>query len=138
MRLGEQYLNLAEALYYTGDEQGARNAVNEIRKRAGMPDITSSGEDLLEAIKHERRIELAFEEHRYYDVRRWKDAEKYLNKTVHGIEIKRYPDGHKTYEICPLKQSVSGDRKFEERLYWGAIPQSEIDKNPQLQQNPGY
>lgn len=138
LRLGEQYLNLAEALYYTGDEQGARNAVNEIRKRAGMPDITSSGEDLLEAIKHERRIELAFEEHRYYDVRRWKDAEKYLNKTVHGIEIKRYPDGHKTYEICPLKQSVSGDRKFEERLYWGAIPQSEIDKNPQLQQNPGY
>lgn len=138
LRLGEQYLNLAEALYHTQDELGARAAVNVIRKRAGMPEITASGDNLLEAIKHERRIELVFEEHRYYDVRRWKEADKYFNKPVHGIEIKRYPNGSKTYEICPLKQSVSGNRKFFEKLYWGAIPQSEIDKNPKIAQNPGY
>lgn len=138
LRLGEQYLNLAEALFQTGNESGAREAVNVIRQRAGMPNITKSGEALLEAIKNERRIELVFEEHRYYDVRRWKEAEKYLDRSVHGIEIKRYPDGRRTYEICPLKQSVSGERKFAERLYWGAILQSEIDKNPKLEQNPGY
>ena len=61
LRLGEQYLNLAEALYHTGNEAGARAAVNTIRQRAQMPDITSSGTQILEDNNHERRIELVFE-----------------------------------------------------------------------------
>lgn len=138
LRLGELYLNLAEALYHTGDEAGARAAVNIIRNRAGMPDVISSGSQLLEAIKHERRIELVFEEHRYFDVRRWKEGPKSLGRTVHAILIKKYPDGHKTYEVSPLRSDVGGERKFEDKMYWLPIMKSEIDKNPNLVQNPGY
>lgn len=138
LRLGEQYLNLAEALYHTGDEAGARDAVNVIRDRAAMPHITASGEQLLEAIKHERRIELVFEEHRYFDVRRWKEGPKYLGRTVHAVTIKKYPDGHKTYEVSPLRSDVGGDRIFDSKMYWLPIMKAEIDKNPNLAQNPGY
>jgi len=138
LRLAEQYLNLAEALYFTGDEAGARQAVNVIRQRAAMPDITSSGTQLLEDIKHERRIELVMEEHRFYDVRRWKEGDKYFNRTVHGINVFKYPDGRKVYEICDLKGSVSGERTFNDKIYWTPILKSEIDKNPNLVQNPGY
>lgn len=134
LRLGEQYLNLAEALYETGDEAGARNALNVIRNRARMPHVTASGADLLEKIRNERRVELAYEEHRYYDVRRWKLGDKYLNKPVHGIVIKKHPDGTKTYHPS-LKVE---ERKFNARMYWLPILKTEIDKNPNLKQNPGY
>ena len=93
---------------------------------------------LLEDIKHERRIELAFEEHRYFDVRRWKEGPKYLGRTVHAVTIKKYPDGHKTYAVSPLRSDVGGDRLFDEKMYWLPIMKSEIDKNPNLVQNPGY
>lgn len=137
-RLAELYLNKAEAACQTGDEEGARDAVNEVRRRAGMPDITSTGDALLEDIKHERRIELAFEEHRYFDVRRWKEGEKYFGRTVHAIMIKKYDDGHKTYEVDKLRSSVGGERVWDDKLYWLPILKSEIDKNPKLEQNPGY
>jgi hypothetical protein len=138
LRLGEQYLNLAEALYHTGDEAGARDAVNVIRDRAGLPDISSTGAALLEDIKHERRIELVFEEHRFYDVRRWKEGEKYFNSEVHGVDIYHWPDGRVTYKLGKLKQSVSGVRSFSAKQYWMPILQGEIDKNPKLIQNPLY
>ncbi len=138
LRTAELYLNKAEALFHLGDEQGARDAVNEIRNRAQMPHITSSGEQLLEEIKHERRIELVFEEHRYFDVRRWKEGPKYLGRTVHAITIKKHPDGHKSYEVSPLRSSVGGDRLFDDKMYWLPFMKSEIDKNPNLKQNPGY
>lgn len=138
LRLAEVYLNLAEALYQTGDEKGAREAVNTVRERAGMPDITASGADLLEAIKHERRIELVFEEHRYFDVRRWKEADKYFGTTVHGIYIKKHPDGTKTYEVSSVRSDVGGDRKWDDKMYWLPITKSEMDKNPNFVQNPGY
>ncbi len=138
IRLAEVYLNLAEALWHTGDMAGARNAVNAVRQRAGMPDVTSNGESLLEDIKHERRIELVFEEHRYFDVRRWKEADKYLGREVHAVTINKYPDGHFTYEPSPLRSDVGGKRIWDDKMYWLPIPQSEIDKNPKLKQNPGY
>ena len=138
IRMAELYLNKAEALYEIGDEDGAREAVNAVRKRAGLPDVVASGSDLLEAIKHERRIELAFEEHRYYDVRRWKDAPKYFGRAVHSVMIKKYPDGHKTYEPSSIRNAVGGDRKWDDKMYWLPIPKSEMDKNPNFVQNPGY
>lgn len=138
LRMAELYLNKAEALYNIGDEEGAREALKPVRERAGMPAITASGADLLEAIKHERRIELAFEEHRYFDVRRWKEAPKYFGSTVHAITIKKYPDGKKTYEVDKLRSDVGGDRKWDDKMYWLPITKSEMDKNPNLVQNPGY
>lgn len=138
LRMAELYLNKAEALYYTGDEEGAREALKPVRQRAGMPAVTAAGTDLLEAIKNERRIEFAFEEHRYFDVRRWKEAPKYFGTTVHAITIKKYPDGKKTYEVDKLRSDVGGDRKWDDKMYWLPIPKSEMDKNPNLVQNPGY
>lgn len=138
LRMAELYLNKAEALYNIGDEEGAREALKPVRERAGMPAVTATGADLLEAIKHERRIELAFEEHRYFDVRRWKEAPKYFGSTVHAITIKKYPDGKKTYEVDKLRSDVGGDRKWDDKMYWLPITKSEMDKNPNLVQNPGY
>lgn len=138
IRMAELYLNQAEAWYHAGDENKAREAVNKVRHRAGMPDITSTGAQLLEDIKHERRIELVFEEHRYYDVRRWKEADKYLGRTVHAITVKQYPDGHKTYEVTDLRSDVGGDRIWDDKMYWLPILRTEIEKNPNLTQNPGY
>jgi len=134
LRLGEQYLNLSEAYYMTGDEESAREALNVIRRRARMPEVNDSGEALLNRIRNERRVELAFEEHRYFDVRRWKLAEKYLNKPVTGVSVLRLPDGTKIYEPGKIVE----ERKFIERMYWLPIPKSETDKNPQLIQNFGY
>ena len=138
LRMAELYLNKAEALFHTGDEEGAREALKPVRQRAGMPAVTATGADLLEAIKNERRIEFAFEEHRYFDVRRWKEAPKYFGSTVHAITIKKYPDGKKTYEVDKLRSDVGGDRKWDDKMYWLPIPKSEMDKNPNLVQNPGY
>lgn len=138
LRMAELYLNKAEALYHIGDEEGAREALKPVRQRAGMPAVTATGADLLEAIKNERRIEFAFEEHRYFDVRRWKEAPKYFGSTVHAITIKKYPDGKKTYEVDKLRSDVGGDRKWDDKMYWLPIPKSEMDKNPNLVQNPGY
>lgn len=138
LRMAELYLNKAEALYNIGDEEGAREALKPVRERAGMPAVTATGTDLLEAIKNERRIEFAFEEHRYFDVRRWKEAPKYFGSTVHAITIKKYPDGKKTYEVDKLRSDVGGDRKWDDKMYWLPITKAEIDKNPNLVQNPGY
>lgn len=134
LRLGEQYLNLAEASFMAGDESGAREALNVVRKRARMPDVDDTGTALLDRIRNERRVELAFEEHRYFDVRRWKLGEQYLNRTVTGVTILKYPDGKKTY----LPGKVVEERKFNQRMYWLPIPKSEIDKNPKIIQNNGY
>ena len=107
-RLAEIYLNYAEAMYHCGKEDVAREYVNYIRKRARggrediLPDVTESGEALLAKIQHERKVELAFEEHRFYDVRRWKIAEKVDKGAFHGINITKQTDGTKKYELFKI------------------------------------
>ncbi|MFT3935173.1 MAG: RagB/SusD family nutrient uptake outer membrane protein [Chitinophagaceae bacterium] len=134
-RLGEMYLNLAEAKYNLGDEAGAKTALNVIRARAGMPNVTSSGTTLWSDIVYERRVELAFEEHRYFDVRRWMIADVVLNKNATGIRVFKNTDGSLTYTPGQLVET----RKFTgPRMYWLPIQIDEINKNPNLQQNPGY
>ena len=138
-RLGEIYLNYAEAMFHLGDEATARKYVNLIRERARegkdvLPDITSSGDELLKKIQHERKIELAFEEHRYYDVRRWKIAEQTENKVERRVHIvKDLATGKKTYSFVDVQE-----RKFLPQHYLMPIPRSEIQKNPLLEQNPYY
>lgn len=139
-RLGEIYLNYAEAMYHIGDENTAREYVNLIRKRARngneniLPDITLSNDELLNAIYHERKIELAFEEHRFYDVRRWKIAEMTDNIQLHGIKIIKNANGSKSYSIVEVD-----NRSFiTPNHYLFPIPNDEIRKNNLLEQNPGY
>lgn len=143
-RLAEIYLNYAEAKYFCGDEVIARQYVNFIRERARnmaedpanmLPDITESGDALLKKIQQERKVELAFEEHRYFDVRRWKIAEDTQIGQFHGIKITKKDDGSKTYTIT----NVGNPRNFiAPNHYLAPIPNHERRKNAELTQNLGY
>lgn len=139
-RLAELYLNYAEASFEIGNEEEARKYVNLIRERARagksniLPDITVSGDKLREAIRHERKIELAFEEHRWYDVRRWLIAERTDNGPENGIKIVKKSDGTKSYQI----EQVDTRKFISPNHYLMPIPNSEIRKNAKLEQNPGY
>ncbi len=136
-RLGEIYLNYAEAMFELGDEPTCREYLSLVRERAGMPEIpeTVTGEDLRARLYNERRIELAFEEHRFWDVRRWKIAMDVENKPIEGMEIiKNVSTGIKTYTPVVLLE-----RTFEEQMYLLPISSDEIKKNNgTLEQSPGY
>ncbi|MFP4621226.1 MAG: RagB/SusD family nutrient uptake outer membrane protein [Bacteroidales bacterium] len=133
MRLAEVYLNYAEAQYHLGNEGVAREYVNKIRERVNLPDLESSGEELLEDIRRERRLELAFENnHRWCDIRRWGILEETHEKDYVSIVPYKHDDGSITYE-----REVAMERSFQEKLYNFPIPKSEIEKTD-LTQNPGY
>ena len=86
-RLGEMYLNLAECAYMLGYEDECRTYINKVRQRADvmMPEVAETGEALWDRVVNERRIELAFEFIRYFDLRRWKTAEFYENIPFAGM-----------------------------------------------------
>ena len=132
IRLGEVYLNYAEAKLKLNDAEEARIWVNKIRTRAGMPNIPM-GQMTWDRYMNERRVELSFEEHRFWDVRRWKVAEITENEPVFGMRITSV-GGVLTYTKYKWE-----DRKFDKtKHYLFPIPQSERDKNPNLSQNPGW
>ena len=145
-RYAEILLNLAEAsneaygpdVVGPGATMSARQAINMIRSRAGvnMPAVTAASQtDMQTAIRHERQIELAFEEHRFYDVRRWKIAEVTENLPCRGVIITKNTDGSFTYTS---KIALDG-RKFEPKHYWLPIPRAEILASGNLlKQNIGY
>jgi hypothetical protein len=135
-RYGEILLNYAESKFELGDEATAREYLNKVRSRPGvqMPSVTDTGEALRKRIQNERRVELALEEHRFYDVRRWKVAMETENKPLLAINIQKLADGSKTYEIVAFKE-----RNFNEQHYLLPISRAEIDKSlGALTQNPGY
>lgn len=132
-RYAEILLNYAESCIELGEESKALEALEEIRDRVDMPYITSSGTQLMEDYRNERRVELAYEDQRYYDIRRWMIAEDVMSKTAMGIEIFHWPDGSTTYN-----QVESQTRTFPLHYYINPIPATEIRRNPKLIQNPGY
>ena len=139
LRLAEMYLNYAEAQYMMGNESEAIEYLNLIRRRVKQPDINSSGDELFEDIQHERRIELAFEDHRYYDSHRWMIANEVENEDVLGIRWYKKddngnldPNGKLTYNII-----VAQERTYHGKMIYLPIPQDEINKSS-IQQNPGY
>lgn len=139
-RMSEIYLNYAEAQYHLGNEDLAREYLNKIRSREGvnMPAITASGQELLDKIYHERFIELAFEGHRYFDVRRWKIAEKTETTHIMGHEITANDNGTFNYNRYRLTQE-SRKNEWKDAFHRLPIPYSEIQKsNNSLEQNPGY
>lgn len=136
-RYAEILLNYAEAQNEaSGPDETVYTAVNRVRERAGMPPLAGLGQDQMrERIRNERRVELAFEEHRYFDVRRWMIADQTENEPAEGIRITRDSGGNLTYE-----RSIALDgRTFEQKHYWFPIPLSEITaSNGALEQNPEY
>lgn len=149
IRLAELYLNYAEAYNeYYGPDQKVYDVLDKIRVRSGVPTVESvwsnpllaktvnkhkTTEGLREIIKQERRIELAFEGHRNYDVRRWLEGDKYFNIPVTGWSV----DGSTTNTFYTVK--TVGQRSFiTPRDYLHPIKYSEIIVNSNLDQNPGW
>lgn len=138
-RLGEFYLNYAEALNEAdGPVADVYTHVNAIRDRSGMPALPAglSKEQMRERIRNERRVELAFETHRYFDTRRWKIAHLTDRGPFYGMNIST---GTNLQDNAFYQRTVVETRVFENPThYLFPIPQSEIDINPSIVQNPGW
>ncbi|MBD0365828.1 MAG: RagB/SusD family nutrient uptake outer membrane protein [Flavisolibacter sp.] len=136
-RYAEVLLNYAEACIALGQEDEARTYINMIRKRAGMPNITDAGQALVNRYRNERRIELAYEEHRFYDVRRWLIApEVYQDAMGVSVTGNLNPDGSitsRTYSVVTAQT-----RQWNPRFYFLPIKLDEMNRNKKLVQNPLY
>jgi starch-binding outer membrane protein, SusD/RagB family len=141
LRLGEVLLNYAEAQNEAaGPDQTVYDAINAVRARVKMPGLPAglSKDEMFERIIHERRIELAFEDFRWYDLIRWKRSEAVLNgQYFHGMRVTVPILGDTVYTVYSL-QTFRPQQVFLPRNYLLPIPQGEIDKNPNLGQNTGY
>jgi hypothetical protein len=148
-RYAEALLNYAEAANefggptYTvagaGKPLTPVEAIDQVRARSGMPDVattfTNRGwelnqENLRKLIHNERRVELAFEDHRYYDVRRWMSVE---DGAIHGVRITQV-DGKPQYEVIEVEKKVFDPS----RHYFYPIPYSQQVSNSNMIQNPGW
>jgi hypothetical protein len=132
-RLGEIYLNYAEACLGLGQEDLAKDYINKIRQRAGMPDVTETGQALVDRYRNERRVELAFEQHRYFDARRWKIAPDVLTRDAHGVDIRVPFGGPAEYTLITVQE-----RDWSNKMYLLPIVNDEINRNKELVQNPLY
>nr|WP_233173691.1 RagB/SusD family nutrient uptake outer membrane protein [Pedobacter sp. ASV19] len=138
MRYAEVLLNYAEACIELNEESEARSALNQIRKRAGMPNITDSGNALRNRYRNERRVELAFEEHRFYDVRRWLIApEAYQQFSGVSVVYKLNAD-HTTATIPTITPIVVQKSAWLDKAYLFPVSRDEMNKNALLVQNPNY
>lgn len=154
-RLAEIYLNYAEAMneYLSVPDQRVYDAINMVRKRVNMPELPIRSEDqtkegMRKRIHNERRIELAFENHRFWDVRRWMIAKRVDNGPVHGLnslpsqqelEATEFPpDSREAGEAVFYREVEIQNRVFEDKHYLMPIPKEEIDKNPNMVQNYGW
>ncbi|MCM1177528.1 MAG: RagB/SusD family nutrient uptake outer membrane protein [Clostridium sp.] len=158
MRYAEVVLNYAEALFeatgepdFTGMAGGVaytlspRMAVNMVRLRAGMPGISETAPDAFrERVRRERRVELALEGHRFWDIRRWKSAEGTTG--IYGLTVTRHETvtGTDEYGKPAVEESFTAEktlvqsRIWEDRMYWYPIADTELYKNANLVQNPGW
>ncbi|HOP58638.1 MAG TPA: RagB/SusD family nutrient uptake outer membrane protein [Bacteroidales bacterium] len=142
-RYAEVVLGYAEAQNEAvGPDQSVYDAVNAIRQRPGtdLPPLPAglSQAEMREAIHHERRIEFVYEHKRLFDLWRWKQAEIDIDGDLHGMYISNTVpadnSGVWTYDVIGLAHPMT----FNQEMYFNPIPQSAIDRNPQLKQNWGY
>ncbi len=137
-RYAEVLLSYAEAKNEAeGPDASVYSAVNQVRARVSLPALPAglTKEQMRDAIRHERRVELAMEDKRWIDLIRWKTAETILNGTVHAVRIEKV-DGVKRYTVVP---APGGTKKFDSsKHYLWPIPQSAMDRNENLVQNPNY
>ncbi len=135
-RYAEILLNYAEASFELQKEDQALWALNEIRDRAGIPDLTAV---TMEKIRNERKVELSFEGHRYWDLRRWRLAEEILSKDMRGL---RYVLDYATGKyILSIREKVDGTVRspiFLKMNYYFPITLARTANNKALVENPGY
>lgn len=160
-RLAEFYLDYAECAFNLGDALTCCNYINKVRDRADvmMPHVNATGNTLKKKLYHERQIELAFENQRYFDVRRWKIADSTERMMTYGIIVYKNSDaGDYTYLLATGKNGEADftalqaakrskmskgayqtERNFQKQHYLVPIPQDEVTKSEgRLIQNPYY
>lgn len=139
-RYAEALLNYAEAMIHVNGNcdfkdatytMSAREALNAVRKRAGMPEVAACSQDeFLTRVKHERRVEMAFEGQRFWDLRRWKNLDE--TKNIYAVRITHH-DGVLSYE-----KTLLSERSVSDKLYFYPIANVELFKNKKLVQNSGW
>lgn len=135
-RYAEILLNYAEAAYELAKMDDALSAVNRIRERAGIATLTSIDRD---RIRNERKVELAFEGHRYWDVRRWRTAVADLSKPLSGIRyILDLETGKYQLKIIDKVDGESNIPQFRPENYYLPITNQRTSNNSKLVENPGY
>lgn len=151
LRYTEAVLNYVEASLELGQEAEARNWLNQIRFRVGQPATTASGDALMALYRNERRVEMAYEEHRFHDVRRWMIAEETFGRQANTISITgtlkpgktlstyRYdPDLYNyVYKVVPIDPGKE-NRLWLDKMYFMPIHRDELNRNSELVQNPGF
>lgn len=142
LRLADLYLGYAECCAESGDDVTAKIYLNKVRKRAGIPDVDTSwklvgkipkGKDLVDIIRQERQIEFYLENQNFWDMRRWKLADKYFNHKHTGMNIDA-----QSMEEFSKETEIPFLRSFEDANWLYPIPQKDINCNHNLAQNPGY
>ncbi|MFZ4261506.1 RagB/SusD family nutrient uptake outer membrane protein [Sphingobacterium sp. HJSM2_6] len=134
-RLGMVMLDFAEARNeFSGPDNEVYAAVDAIRSRAGMPALPEglTQQEMRKKIHQERLIEGAFEDYRFWDVRRWKEGVALFGKPIHGMRITKIGNTL-NYERLQIKNRV-----FDDKRHLFPIPQSEVNKNKNPIQNPGW
>ena len=151
LRYTEAVFNYAEACIELGEEAEARNWLNKIRFRAGMPAITESGLALKTRYRNERRVEMVYEEHRFHDARRWMIAPttlgnkagiiKIVGKLKPGktVTVYKYSTENYDYTYTPLLIGPGHEnRAWDDKMYRIPIHRDELNRNDKLVQNPGF
>lgn len=147
----EAVLNYVEACIELGEDEEARTWLNKIRFRSGLPAVTETGDALMVRYRNERRIELAYEEHRFHDARRWMIAPQTLGQQVQvmrvfgdlkpGVTVTKYhyDTGSYNYEynVADLDPGIE-NRQWLDKMYFISIHRDEMNRNELLVQNPGY
>jgi hypothetical protein len=151
IRYTEAVLNYVEASIELGQEAEARNWLNKIRFRVGMPAINDTGDALRQRYRNERRIELAYEEHRFHDARRWMIPASTVGRGVKSIDVAatlkpgatphvpyRYDPNVYNYTYTVVDNTQTETRVWDDKMYFWPIPRDEMNRNEKLVQNPGY
>lgn len=141
-RYAEVLLNFAEAQNEaTGPNQDVYNAINKIRERVKLPPLETglSKDQMRDAIRRERRVELSFESKRFFDNKRWKIAEVTMGTQRHNMVIRNTkPKDNSGVWVYSVEVEKKWTAKFELKQYMSPIPQNVIDQNSKIKQNPGY
>jgi starch-binding outer membrane protein, SusD/RagB family len=142
-RYAEVLLNYAEAQNEAvGPDASVYEAMNAIRQRPGtdLPPLTAglSKDEMRSAIRHERRIELMFEEKRLLDLWRWKIAMEKLNKPLGRMKIYNSVPENNSGVWVYERMEIDVPAVFTQKMYFNPIPQNAIDRNPKIKQNWGY
>lgn len=138
------YTDAASGVTVTKDVNQMVYYFNQVRFRAGQPGITTAEagdyQKMKELIKHEWRIEFAFESRRYWDLRRWKDAYDAYNKPIRGLSVSssKVAQREQLYTIKVLNTERCMKRVFNNKMYFWPIDRSVLQKNGKLVQNPEW